>query len=123
MARRHARAGIRAGAVALVAAVTTLGLAVPAHAVDSVTLNILTVNDFHGYIATNTLRFAGTIEKLRAEDGAGGANTLLIGAGDFIGGAQFASAIQDDQPTIDVFNELGMKYRPPAKKVSAPAPQ
>ncbi|WP_243075734.1 5'-nucleotidase C-terminal domain-containing protein [Microbacterium sp. SS28] len=80
----------------------------PAHAADDVTLNILTVNDFHGRIDNNTVKFAGTIEGLRAADGANGDNSLLIGAGDFIGASLFASSILDDQPTIDVFNDLGM---------------
>ncbi|GAA2003026.1 5'-nucleotidase C-terminal domain-containing protein [Microbacterium ulmi] len=80
----------------------------PAQAADPVTLNILTVNDFHGYIDNTTLKFAGTIEQLRQADGASGANTLLVGAGDFIGASQFASSVAEDQPTIDVFNALGL---------------
>ncbi len=91
--------------VAVVAAGVFVGPA--AHAAP-VTLNILTVNDFHGRINANTVKFAGTIEGLRAADGANGANTLLIGAGDFIGASEFTSAVAKDQPTIDVFNELGM---------------
>ncbi|WP_170285614.1 5'-nucleotidase C-terminal domain-containing protein [Microbacterium rhizomatis] len=99
---------VGAGAVAIVAGIAVAGIAVPAQAADPVTLNILTVNDFHGRINSNTVKFAGTIEGLRAADGANGANTLLVGAGDFIGASEFASAVAQDQPTIDVFNELGM---------------
>lgn len=72
-----------------------------------VSINLLTINDFHGRIDENTLRFAGTVQQLRAE--AGDANTLLIGAGDLYGASLFASASQQDQPTIDVMNELGIK--------------
>ncbi|HOZ59818.1 MAG TPA: metallophosphoesterase, partial [Nakamurella multipartita] len=79
-----------------------------AQAADPVTLNLLTINDFHGRIDTNTVKFAGTVEGLRQGDGASGANTLLIGAGDFIGASLFASSVQQDQPTIDVMNELGL---------------
>ncbi|MEO5834035.1 MAG: 5'-nucleotidase C-terminal domain-containing protein, partial [Nakamurella sp.] len=35
-------------------------------------------------------------------------NTLLLGAGDFIGASEFASAIRQDQPTIDTMNALGV---------------
>src|SRR6478735_1186050 len=105
------RIGRRAAAIgtagAVVLAQVVVGAA-PAAAADPVTLNILTINDFHGRIDTNTVKFAGTVEQLRAADGAAGANTLLVGAGDFIGASLFASAVQQDQPTIDVMNELGL---------------
>ncbi len=70
-----------------------------------VELNILGINDFHGRINANTVKFAGTIEQLTQgkED-----NTLLVGAGDLIGASEFASAVQQDQPTIDVLNALGL---------------
>ena len=77
-----------------------------AQAADPVTLNLLTINDFHGRIDTNTVKFAGTVEGLRQGDGASGANTLLIGAGDFIGASLFASSVQQDQPTIDVMTSV-----------------
>lgn len=101
-ARRVAAAGT---AGALVLAQVIVGAA-PAAAADPVTLNILTVNDFHGRINSGTVQFAGTIEQLR--QAAGAENTLLVGAGDLIGASEFASSIAGDQPTIDVFNELGM---------------
>ncbi len=71
-----------------------------------VTLNLLGVNDFHGRINANTVKWAGTVEQLRAAGGEG--NTLMIGAGDLIGASEFASAIADDQPTIDMFNALDL---------------
>ena len=101
--RRIAAVGT-AGAVALAQVVVG---ATPAAAADPVTLNILTVNDFHGRINATTVQFAGTIEQLRQAGGA--ENTLLVGAGDLIGASEFASAVAGDQPTIDVFNELGMQ--------------
>ncbi|MDQ5861763.1 MAG: ExeM/NucH family extracellular endonuclease, partial [Actinomycetota bacterium] len=69
----------------------------------SVELNFLGINDFHGRIDTNTVLFAGTIEKLRAA--APGA-TAFLSAGDNIGASLFASAVAKDQPTIDVLNAL-----------------
>jgi 5'-nucleotidase len=71
-----------------------------------VTLNLLGVNDFHGRINANTVKWAGTVEQLRAQGGE--ANTLMIGAGDLIGASEFASAVDNDQPTIDMFNALDL---------------
>ncbi len=71
-----------------------------------VTLNLLGVNDFHGRINSNTVKWAGTVEQLTADGGAD--STLLVGAGDLIGASEFASAVDDDQPTIDMFNALGL---------------
>ncbi len=81
---------------------------VPAHAAADVTVNLLNFNDFHGRIAQDTtVQFAGTIEKSRAQYG--DASTLLLSAGDNIGASLFASATQNDQPTIDVLNALDLK--------------
>ncbi|MET1154812.1 5'-nucleotidase C-terminal domain-containing protein, partial [Arthrobacter sp.] len=77
--------------------------ALPAHAADPVDLNLLSINDFHGRIDANTVKFAGTVEQLRAQNPEG---TLLTSAGDNIGASVFASSTQQDQPTIDVLNAL-----------------
>src|SRR5689334_5398203 len=69
-----------------------------------VTIQLLNINDFHGRIDSNTTKWATTIEQLRA----GNPNTLLLGAGDLIGASVFASAVAQDQPTIDVLNALEM---------------
>ncbi|KNH16639.1 5'-nucleotidase [Arthrobacter sp. ZBG10] len=73
----------------------------------SVDLNFLGINDFHGRIDTNTVQFAGTIEKLRAAAAPGA--TAFLSAGDNIGASLFASAVAKDQPTIDVLNTLELK--------------
>ncbi|MCI9872512.1 ExeM/NucH family extracellular endonuclease [Arthrobacter humicola] len=73
----------------------------------SVELNFLGINDFHGRIDSNTVFFAGTIEKLRAAAASGA--TAFISAGDNIGASLFASAIAKDQPTIDVLNALDLR--------------
>lgn len=95
--------------LALVAALLAVApfSATSASAADEVTVDILAVNDFHGRIADETtVQWAATVEQLRAESG--DANTLFVGAGDLIGASLFESAIQDDQPTIDVFNALNL---------------
>ncbi|CAN5148441.1 hypothetical protein BH11ACT2_BH11ACT2_21620 [soil metagenome] len=80
--------------------------AAPAFAADS-TITLLNINDFHGRINTDTIRFAGTIEQLRAAGGEG--STALLSAGDNLGASEFASAVQNDEPTIDVLNELELQ--------------
>ncbi len=73
----------------------------------SVELNLLGVNDFHGRIDSNTVFFAGTIEKLRAAAAPG--TTAFLSSGDNIGASLFASAVAKDQPSIDVLNALDMR--------------
>ena len=70
-------------------------------------LNLLNINDFHGRIDANTVRFAGTVEKLRAEFGED--RTAFLSAGDNIGASLFASSLQDDKPTLDVLDALGLE--------------
>ncbi|MFC8921132.1 ExeM/NucH family extracellular endonuclease [Cellulosimicrobium sp. NPDC057127] len=69
------------------------------------TIDLLAINDFHGRIDANTVKFAGTIEQLRAENPDG---TAFVSAGDNIGASLFASALQEDRPTIDVLNALDL---------------
>ncbi|QJW38633.1 ExeM/NucH family extracellular endonuclease [Cellulosimicrobium protaetiae] len=81
------------------------------------TIDLLAINDFHGRIepystnsttgvvTNNTLSFAGTVEELRAQNPDG---TAFVSAGDNIGASLFASALQQDQPTIDVLNALDL---------------
>ncbi len=83
-----------------------VGLDLPATPA-SVELNFLGINDFHGRIDSNTVFFAGTIEKLRAAAAPGA--TAFISAGDNIGASLFASAVAKDQPTIDVLNALELR--------------
>ena len=59
-------------------------------------LNLLNINDFHGRIDANTVKFAGTVEQLRAASGAG--KTAFLSAGDNIGASLFASARRTTSP-------------------------
>ncbi|MCU1502231.1 MAG: multifunctional nuclease/2,3-cyclic-nucleotide [Ilumatobacteraceae bacterium] len=103
--RRRLATGIAAIALVggvLVAAPTSVVHAAP------VAITLLNVNDFHGRIDPAndlTTKWATTIEQQRALDPNG---TLLLGAGDLISASLFNSAVQKDQPTIDVMNELCM---------------
>ncbi len=71
-----------------------------------VDLTFLNINDFHGRIDANTVKFAGTVEQQRA---AADGPVAFLSAGDNIGASLFASAVQGDQPTIDVLNALDLR--------------
>jgi len=97
-------------ALALAGGSLTVATALPAEAADPTTIQLLGINDFHGRIDNAiTPTFATTIEQLRLEDPNGdGSATALVGAGDLIGASLFASSSQQDNPTIDVLNALGL---------------
>lgn len=97
-----------------VAAVGALGLvsgvlaAVPAEAATS-NLTLLAFNDFHGRISAakpSTVGFCGTIEEQRLD--AGAANTVLLSGGDNIGASLFPSFSQDEIPSIEILNAIGV---------------
>ncbi|WP_081861676.1 ExeM/NucH family extracellular endonuclease [Cellulomonas sp. HZM] len=71
-----------------------------------VDLTLLNINDFHGRIDANTVKFAGTVEQQRA---AADGPVAFLSAGDNVGASLFASAVAQDQPTIDVLNALGLQ--------------
>ena len=48
---------------------------------------------------------AATVEQLRAQPG----STLLLGAGDLLGGASAADQLLDDRPTVAYLNRLGLE--------------
>ncbi|MFH7323115.1 bifunctional metallophosphatase/5'-nucleotidase [Aeromicrobium sp. JJY06] len=77
-----------------------------ASAADPVDITFIDINDFHGRIDANTAKFATTVESIRDTEGA--ANTLFLSVGDNIGASPFASATQQDAPTIDVLNALDL---------------
>lgn len=68
-------------------------------------INLLGFNDFHGRIL-DAERFAATL--LLAEQGFDAGHTLLLSNGDAVGSSIFESSIQQDQPTVDILNALGV---------------
>lgn len=109
MAIRQRRWAGALGALLLAAGAAVTTAAAPAGAAGpgQVDLTLLNINDWHGRIDGNTIKFAGTVEALRAAGGE--ANTVLLSAGDNIGASLFPSAIDKDQPTIDILNALALK--------------
>lgn len=82
---------------------------VPEPAAETFTLDLLDINDFHGRIAANgdsagAAVLAGAVDTLRAQN----PNTLFVSAGDNIGASTFASASQNDVPTIDALAVGGL---------------
>lgn len=104
----RSRAAAWLAAPALVAAGLATALPASPAAAAPVKIQLLTFNDFHGRIDDNTAAFATTIEQQRGADGFSDASTLLLSAGDNIGASLYASATQQDQPTIDVLNALDL---------------
>lgn len=106
-----------AASVALLAlALSSLGLS-SASAADPVTIDIVSVNDFHGRLEAGSppsataptspagaAVLAGMVNSYRAAN----PNTAFVAAGDLIGASTFTSFIQQDQPTIDAFNAMGL---------------
>src|SRR5690606_7366877 len=80
----------------------------------TVDISLLGLTDFHGRLfdyssdgtSNDTLAFAGTIEELRAQEGAD--NTIFFSSGDNIGASLFTSSLQEDKPTIEILNALDL---------------
>ena len=85
-------------------------LTTPAVAADApVKIDLLSVNDFHGRLEAappiaGAAVLAGMVNAYRAAN----PNTVFVGAGDLIGASTFTSFIQQDQPTIDALNSMGL---------------
>jgi 5'-nucleotidase len=105
--RRRLAATAAAGVIALGAGAL---VAAPAQAADPVTINLVTVNDFHGRIEQATpaggiAALAQAVNQVRA----GNPNTVFAAAGDMIGASTFTSFIQNDVPTIETLNAAGLE--------------
>ncbi|WP_182376637.1 ExeM/NucH family extracellular endonuclease [Nocardioides sp. WS12] len=74
-------------------------------------IQVLGTNDFHGRLlpdggnAAGAAPYATAIEELRTEN----PNTIFVAAGDLVGASTFESFIQDDEPTIDALNAMGLE--------------
>ncbi|MCL6423101.1 5'-nucleotidase C-terminal domain-containing protein [Brachybacterium sp. JHP9] len=105
-ARRSARrsaAGLGLAAVTLTSALAIGGPVLAAGTGDQVTL--FNINDFHGRITATAKPLACTLVTQRA----GVSNSAFLASGDLVGASEFASYIQNDQPTIDYLNALGLQ--------------
>ena len=78
-------------------------------AASSVDIDIVSINDFHGRLeaanpAAGAAVLGGMVDSYRAAN----PDTLFVSAGDSLGASTFTSFIQDDQPTIDALNTIGL---------------
>ena len=98
---RGATVGLGAAAVAFASAVVPLSAATAAEPGDKVSL--MTFNDFHGALG-GAAGLVCAVETVRADNPA----SFLLSAGDNVGGSAFESAVQNDEPTLDVLNAMGV---------------
>ena len=104
--RKNLRVALATSVTLVAGTLATVAVtASPAQAATEVKINLVGINDFHGRIDANTVKWAGTVEQLKASP----PNPIVVGAGDLIGASTFASAVANDEPTIDVMNQIGMK--------------
>lgn len=74
-------------------------------------IQILGTNDFHGRLlpdggnAAGAAPFATAVKELKAEV----PDSIFVAAGDLVGASTFESFIQDDNPTIDALNAMGLE--------------
>jgi 5'-nucleotidase len=106
--RRAGKIAVAAAAGAGLAVTPLAVLAPPAHAAP-VDITIVGTNDFHGRLLPDrnipgAAKYAGALNAIRAEN----PNTVFAAAGDLIGATTFESFINQDKPTIDILNEMGL---------------
>lgn len=70
-----------------------------------VDLQIANFNDFHGRLEESAVVLACTAENLREE---AEGNFILSSSGDNIGASTFTSFVQDDEPTLEALNAMGL---------------
>ncbi|QWL31524.1 bifunctional metallophosphatase/5'-nucleotidase [Rathayibacter toxicus] len=104
-----------AAAVAAVAGAALLA-SVPAVAAEKTVIDVYTMNDFHGRleatagpsIAQSTAGAASLASAFATLKEHNPEHSILVSAGDNVGASTFTSAAQDDLPTIDALNEIGL---------------
>ncbi len=84
-------------------------LSVPANAAE-VEVQILGINDFHGRLESGfnipgAAKLGGVVDRLRAEMPD---STVFVSAGDNVGASTFTSSSQEDAPTIEALNAMGL---------------
>ncbi|WP_120003414.1 ExeM/NucH family extracellular endonuclease [Nesterenkonia muleiensis] len=70
-----------------------------------VEFQVLGFNDFHGRLEESAVVMACAVEHYREQNSG---NVILSAAGDSIGATTFTSFIQDDEPTIEALNAMGL---------------
>jgi 5'-nucleotidase len=85
---------------------------------EPVAVQILAINDFHGALEPRELRgrpiggaatLAAYLGHSTAEAHEAGVETLIVGAGDLIGGSPPVSSLLQDEPTIEALGHMGLR--------------
>ncbi len=71
-------------------------------------VRIIAINDFHGGIDADPTVGPGVAPLAHAIAAQRTPNTVIVSAGDLIGGSPLASGLFHDEPTIDVMNAIGV---------------
>lgn len=90
--------------------------AAPAMAAEATVIDIYTMNDFHGRLEANagtsvdqSVPGAASLASAYATLASGNPeNSMLLSAGDNVGASTFTSLVQNDEPTIDALNLMGV---------------
>lgn len=86
---------------------------------DTVRLQLLAINDFHGALQPRTLQgrpiggaavLAAYLDHWEREARKEGFTTLRVGGGDLVGASPPVSALLQDEPTIEVLDRMGLRY-------------
>ena len=100
------RAGRSVGAVAALTLSATGFVALPAGASvnedGTVTIDIAAISDFHGHIE-NAAQLDNMIKGIEASNPG---DTIFAANGDLVGGSAFVSAIDNDNPTMDILTAM-----------------
>ncbi len=74
-------------------------------------VQLMGITDFHGRIVEAGSQVASVVEEERAKFAGveGAAGTAFLSAGDSIGASTYVSSSQQDSPTIDVLNAIGLQ--------------
>ncbi len=110
-ALRRRLTALGAGLAVAATSATVVAQAPAAHALPTVDVTIVGINDFHGRLLAGrdsggAAKLATAVDSVRAEYGE--ENTIFAAAGDLIGASTFESFIQQDKPTLDVLNAAGL---------------
>ena len=78
---------------------------------EGTSVQLLNITDFHGRISEAGTQVASVVEEERAKFGTGGDNmgTGVLSTGDNIGASTYTSSSQNDKPTLDVLNAIGVQ--------------
>jgi 5'-nucleotidase len=117
MVRRTRRRGVWRIGLVLAAAVLVMVPWGTAQAADTVDVQILGFNDFHGQLEQPTGNvggqpaggieyFASAIKSYRAQN----PNTVVVSAGDLFGASPLLSGLFHDEPTIEAMSNLGLDF-------------